>query len=269
MKHLFSSIILSVLFSGLTFASTDNTIVQTTEHGIKGVIQTHNDGKDQSPNLQSDSSPIQFSITNKMQGIVSASIQYKGNFYFLSLDQNKKLVKISGIDATKQPLVNTQALQTDIKDMLHHAKLNGSAIMKSQSTLDQQSKLVLLKFFEFLSTYPLGEAIEQEVTRDFSAQGWTDLCPYMGYSRTAVWDVNDSNVKTRSYIVGGHGFCAARCGAGCPMFGDGQYTQDCLNHDACADVEGEQLGVCSDEWSAASDDFWFSPDCTTSPSSLR
>ncbi|MBE0362797.1 hypothetical protein PULV_a0369 [Pseudoalteromonas ulvae UL12] len=40
-----------------------------------------------------------------------------------------------------------------------------------------------------------------------------------------------------------------------------------LNHDACADVEGQQMGVCSNEWTAAADDFWFSPDCTTPPSS--
>lgn len=270
MKYLFSTVIMAAfLFSSFTFAMNDNTTIYLTENGIKGVIQAQHNVKTESFDQKGMHSPIEFSVSNDLLDTISASIKYQGNHYALLLNQVKKQVKITGTDINNKPLINTPALRADIKNMLHDVELNSGLIMKSQSTLDKESKLALLKFFEFLSTYPLGEAIDQQIESKISAQDWTDLCAYMGKSKTAVWDITNSSVKTRNYIVGGHGFCAARCGAGCPMFGDGQYTQDCLNHDACADVEGEQLGVCGDEWTSASDDFWFSPDCTTPPPSLR
>ncbi len=118
----------------------------------------------------------------------------------------------------------------------------------------------LFKMTEYMTMLPENTSLNLLIKKPVATAGWTDLCRYYGKSRTAKWDVG-SNKKQRSYKVGGHGWCAGRCGAGCIWFGDPQYSQDCLNHDACADREGEQLGVCGDEWTAASDDFWFSPDC--------
>lgn len=118
---------------------------------------------------------------------------------------------------------------------------------------------MLFKMTEFLITVPENNSLDIMLKRDISAAGWTDLCPYYGRSRTAYWDTSYN--KSATYTVGGHGFCAGRCGAGCNWWGDPQYSQDCLNHDVCADREGQQYGVCGDEWNAAADDFWFSPDC--------
>ena len=111
-----------------------------------------------------------------------------------------------------------------------------------------------MKFIDFLSGYPLGIPVKQTIVANAATLGWTDYCPYVGRWKTARWD-SGFFMRTKSYRVYGHGFCAGRCGAGCPWFGEAQVTADCLHHDACAHVEGEQFGGCGDEWTAASDDF--------------
>ncbi|MBQ4813383.1 hypothetical protein A7985_20260 [Pseudoalteromonas luteoviolacea] len=241
--------------------------VQSEDYGVSGHFETTLNVSSLKKTISNKDNTVKFSLSDDLNNQISSSITFNGNTFNLKLDNVNKTVDISGFDINNKKLVNSEKLKSTLTSIFRDSQNHVEAIMNAQTKLDTDSKIVLFKFFEFLSTYPVGMPLEQSIEQDFSAQGWTDLCPYMGKYKTAIWDVTYVGVKTKRYKVGGHGFCAARCGAGCPMFGDGQYTQDCLNHDACADVEGEQLGVCGDEWTSASDDFWFSPDCTTPPSS--
>jgi len=241
--------------------------VQSQDNEVSGYFNLSSLQSELKSQPSSPNNVVKFSLSDDLNNHIRSTIQFNGHTFNLELDNANHTVHISGVDVDGKKLINSQKLKSNLTSVFRDSQIHIDDVLKVQSKLGQESKVVLFKFFEFLSTYPVGTPIEQTIKQDFSAQGWTDLCPYMGKNKTAIWDVTYVGVKTKSYKVGGHGFCAARCGAGCPMFGDGQYTQDCLNHDACADVEGEQLGVCGDEWTSASDDFWFSPDCETPPSS--
>ncbi|KAF7768793.1 hypothetical protein PCIT_a3291 [Pseudoalteromonas citrea] len=253
------------LFSMNIFANTTDFTISAEKSGVKGSFAT----QELTVSKSDKSNRINFTASGSAADVFHSTIEYKGNIFQLELDNVNKQVVINGFTQQKSALVVTKEVQSDIKKMLHAAQLNADNISSFQSTLDSESNITLLKFFEFLATYPINQPIQQKLSAATGPQiqGWTNICSSMGSRKTAVWDLDRGSVKRKSYVVGGHGFCAGRCGAGCPTFGDGQYTQDCLNHDACADVEGEQLGNCSDEWRAASDDFWFSPDCETPHSS--
>ena len=146
-----------------------------------------------------------------------------------------------------------------LKEVVHLFQTKYEAIDKFSSETSRDALITLLKVVELLSAIEVGRDLDFEVSAPQN-RAWTSLCSQLGRSRQAFWD-NDVQTRFKNFIVGGHGVCKGRCGAGCPWFADPAYTQDCLNHDACAGEEGQQLGVCSDEWNAAADDFLFAPDC--------
>ncbi|MEM9555278.1 MAG: hypothetical protein AAGC60_13565 [Acidobacteriota bacterium] len=127
---------------------------------------------------------------------------------------------------------------------------------------NKEAVRILVKTSELLSTYGVGLDLEGQ-TRIDSARAITSLCSAVGTWRNAYWDANGTN-KVKAFVVGGHGVCKGHCGGGCPS-GDREYTQDCLNHDACVGEEGAcaacPVGVCGDEWWAASDDYVSAPSC--------
>ncbi|CAE7715127.1 unnamed protein product [Symbiodinium sp. CCMP2456] len=103
-------------------------------------------------------------------------------------------------------------------------------------------------------------------TANLSAQAgvkglsYTSICQayQAADGRTARWTDKDGQRRSMEYAVGSRD-CIGRCGPGC--FGSPVYTQECLNHDACVENEGEQFGACADEWLAAAYGFVFAPKC--------
>jgi len=71
------------------------------------------------------------------------------------------------------------------------------------------------------------------------------------------WVCGEPDHWSRPYVVGN---CFGRCGGGCG--GDTQYTLDATNHDGCV-RNGHALAslYCDDQFTAASDDELFAPDC--------
>lgn len=54
----------------------------------------------------------------------------------------------------------------------------------------------------------------------------------------------------------GSSSCAGRCGGGCgALNGQGAWQKDCLDHDRCNRVHGQQFEGCGDEWNEAADDY--------------
>lgn len=78
------------------------------------------------------------------------------------------------------------------------------------------------------------------------------------YSTTgATWSCGEPDHWSRPKVVGN---CFGRCGGGCG--GDTQYTLDATNHDGCV-RNGHALAsaYCDDQFTAASDDELFAPNC--------
>lgn len=102
---------------------------------------------------------------------------------------------------------------------------------------------------------------------DFSRR-WTMICEFIGHPRVATYTLRDSARSTRSstWIVGDpESGCRGRCGFGCgqaiPQWRSKQYTQECLNHDACHSETGAQLGVCASAFWSATASYLFAPNC--------
>lgn len=77
------------------------------------------------------------------------------------------------------------------------------------------------------------------------------------YYTSSGWKDGEPDHWVRPYVVGG---CWGRCGGGCG--GDTQYTLDATNHDGCV-RNGHVLAslYCDDQFTAASDDEMFAPNC--------
>lgn len=77
------------------------------------------------------------------------------------------------------------------------------------------------------------------------------------YWSNSTWVCGEPDHWSRPYVVGN---CFGRCGGGCG--GDTQYTLDATNHDGCV-RNGHALAsmYCNDQFTSASDDELFAPDC--------
>lgn len=146
-----------------------------------------------------------------------------------------------------------------LNDLLYILQLQPRELTDVSNPANAHALSLLWKTTELMVEFPPGIPAQGRTTFD-ATKAVTKLCNYVGRSRTAYWD-NAVQTRFKNFIVGGHGVCKGHCGAGCPVTPPGggspayNYTQDCLNHDACHTEEGQQLGVCKDEWLAAADDF--------------
>lgn len=97
-------------------------------------------------------------------------------------------------------------------------------------------------------------------------QAFTNTCSQRGTAVSGSFDDFFKNY-TQTKIVGNPASaCLGRCGVGCvqsePQLRKRQYTQQCFNHDLCVGQFGTTLGFCSDEFTAASDDYLNAPNCS-------
>lgn len=88
-------------------------------------------------------------------------------------------------------------------------------------------------------------------------------CIHKGDTRTAKFD-GDEGDNAETWVVGANGgqqwngdfSCMGRCGVGCGSY---DWTQDCLEHDACSRHYYSSTGAfdhnCGDEYSEAADDY--------------
>ena len=114
-----------------------------------------------------------------------------------------------------------------------------------------------------------GQAIESfEGGMRFQPQWWgnnyTMICESIGQERQAFFTANGLDVVSVSVVGDPNLFCRGRCGWGCrniAQYNGNQYTQECLNHDACHDATGEQFGNCKDEFWAAVSSYVMAPNC--------
>jgi len=95
-------------------------------------------------------------------------------------------------------------------------------------------------------------------------KSWTMICDAIGHEMWAQYSANSKLVQILAPVGDVATRCRGRCGGGC---GSGEdhtaysYTQECLNHDMCHSIEGQQLGVCADEMRDAVLSYLFAPRC--------
>ena len=123
---------------------------------------------------------------------------------------------------------------------------------------------VLLNSIKYLSKLPAHESLEPleqaSLKASRSQRGFTMICQSIGHQRRGKYINGQGKKKSKTVPVGfKKSDCYGRCGAGCGQ--SKQYTQECLNHDICNRETGENLGVCSDEFWAASDGWFNAPNC--------
>ncbi|MBK8815760.1 MAG: hypothetical protein IPN42_09765 [Methylococcaceae bacterium] len=100
----------------------------------------------------------------------------------------------------------------------------------------------------------------------FQPQAFVNTCNQRGKAVSGSFD-DFFKTYTQTKTVGNPASaCLGRCGVGCvqsePQLRKRQYTQQCFNHDLCVGQFGTTLGFCSDEFTAASDDYLNAPNCS-------
>ena len=129
--------------------------------------------------------------------------------------------------------------------------------------LSLKDKEVLEVFFRGL---PLSEDLsfleKASLEPGQAGRSYRSICRYIGKRRTAYFTVQGKKRRKRLRVGRKSSGCYGRCGQQCS--GLQRYTQECLNHDACAYDQGENLGECSQEFWNASDGFFGAPECKKS-----
>ncbi|RZA06226.1 MAG: hypothetical protein EOP11_10920 [Proteobacteria bacterium] len=90
----------------------------------------------------------------------------------------------------------------------------------------------------------------------------TILCHKLGRPHTGYFTARGESWQ-QTMVIGSHE-CTGKCGKGCGLDGDwrqGQYTQECFDHDLCCTMTKENMGDCEDEFWAAASGFLTAPLC--------
>lgn len=94
---------------------------------------------------------------------------------------------------------------------------------------------------------PLDALIRTKYKTDF-----LPLCQHRNTVRASQYRANGKNKIVSAFVGNEVSMCYGRCGSRCGSYFPFQtYTQECLAHDLCHRVEGEQLGVCEGEFEDA------------------
>jgi hypothetical protein len=92
--------------------------------------------------------------------------------------------------------------------------------------------------------------------------GTTVICEKLGRRHTGYFTAK-GQAWQQTMVLGSHG-CMGKCGPGCGADGrwdQGQYTQECYNHDLCCTMTKDNMGDCEDEFWAAAAGFLSAPLC--------
>ncbi|MGE3759589.1 MAG: hypothetical protein AB7H97_17620 [Pseudobdellovibrionaceae bacterium] len=101
-----------------------------------------------------------------------------------------------------------------------------------------------------------------------SAPKFVQICEEIGNVKLATFSRDKETFEHELKVGEKSTRCRGRCGTGCSQLFQkkkNQYTQECLNHDACSDAEGTFFGECSDEFWEASSGYMNAPDCNAGP----
>jgi hypothetical protein len=90
------------------------------------------------------------------------------------------------------------------------------------------------------------------------------LCGFVGKERLTFFELNKTLYSSRVTVGEPNEKCLGRCGFGCALMdplNKSNYTQECLDHDFCHRLMGQNLGVCAPYFRKAVPSFLFAPNC--------
>ena len=108
--------------------------------------------------------------------------------------------------------------------------------------------------------HPEGDVINAHIAAD-PERSWTTLCRVSAYTfNHDAWNHGQQYEYLAAGINETSNPCRDRCGPGCTaVWGTSAWTKDCGNHDRCEQLHSSTS--CMDEFTYASDDFSFAPNC--------
>jgi hypothetical protein len=113
----------------------------------------------------------------------------------------------------------------------------------------------------------LAEAFPQEAPEIEADKGFVTLCSKIGTKQYACYPISliPLKMKCEKALVGGT-VCRGRCGTLCKGLCSGtKYTNDCFDHDRCADVYGLTHRYCNFIFADCTDDCTSAPNCIDVP----
>lgn len=263
------SILLATLAFGLTaMACTQQTADQTSSPNELGLEVSALQEDLVVGSMTTQSGVVTFRAERQADGVFKVSFDRGRGTFGTVVDWNKyefDMVASEGMEITREDRFIMTALESTLDVQV------GSK-MPVTDNLIRQARL--------WAAHPVQQAMIGHHKAD-SARSWTTLCQSNGCAPTGSYRYfyhSGSGVDWTSCGYGDHGSttksnylyygthqstsgaqCRSRCGAGCDaLWGTSAWTQDCGNHDAC---EWYHTSGCGDEFTSASDDYTFAPNC--------
>lgn len=205
---------------------------------------------------------LQFSVGPREEWIVASVQLHSGTEILAEVDYLKHNV-----------IVKSVSRQTGAPEALLREDL--VALRRLRESLDPGLVPVLsetlARALDFVSSYPPDAVVDFASVRSdiepVATKRVTSICNLAGKKSSGTYNVEGRTYREKVQIGPCYSQpteCMGRCGPGCDTPPDRtiqRFTQDCLNHDLCTRRTGDILGECSDEWTAAGDDFFFGTDC--------
>ncbi len=104
----------------------------------------------------------------------------------------------------------------------------------------------------------------RSLLKAIASLGYTSICESVGSYREAYFTAKGESFVAAALVGDESTRCRGRCGTSCAQsfqWRNNQYTQECLNHDICKDINGTNMGPCKDEFLKAAIGYAVAPDC--------
>jgi hypothetical protein len=254
-----------------------------TTESTPGTLTLEQSGSDVRGTFVLDGEHASFEVTTVAPGTYDVMVRLHGMVLAAVVDPAGGTGNLDGFASTGG---DTQILEADRATLVALSRALGTALPEATGAAGTLTHAVDL-WADTPDSVPLERAVYGQHDRS-----WTSICNLYGTYQYAThdcwsyndWDsrstmiphVGDRTTSTYYYVnnvwttsVQDHraytyewGDCYGNCGADCPS-GAQQLTWDCLHHDSCV-RNGHSLASlwCDDEFTSASDDELFAPDCS-------
>lgn len=251
----------ALLLATLCAACQDANTTTTNELGLK--LTTLEDGR-VAGKLTTDIGSVDFLVEQGQAGQVEVRFDRGQGQFGTSLD----------LDTRSADFAWPEGMQVTDDDRFILTAL--SLAVENEIGKDTRVTDNLFRQASLWGAHPAGDVILKPIVA--SERGWSTLCsagacnstaPSRSFSHSGSGIERDNPCGSHASSTKSHtrkfgkadniNPCQARCGASCSGVGTSTYTVDCGNHDIC---EHWHTGDCGGEFTSASDDFSFAPNCS-------
>ena len=211
---------------------------------------------------------VAFSV-NQSAGKIMVSLQLNGKEFLFTYGSlsftTKQLDSLQLIPASPEQNSKTKADQVALSSLYRELqpRLNQLAPLENGLLTSVDFLLNMIPVNGIFSHIDFKKA---RAASPIQPRAITNICSQRGTLVSGSFDDLFKNYTQKKTVGNPVSACLGRCGVGCvqsePQTRKRQYTQQCFNHDLCAGYFGTSFGYCSDEFTAASDDYLNAPNCS-------